>query len=257
VVAKSVSLGHTQVDPECDQRWSLTVKTRSSRAHGRRTLIKLLDAAEAEFAAHGWHGARMVRVSKRAGTAHGTVYAYFKDKDDLLLALSQDVGAELRSTMAAMPVLIPGPEGYAQLRDWVAEVCAGFRLHAPVYHALAEALADEHDSRAGRAALRDQRRVLAVFAERIRAIGSTGLDPDMAALCLYALLEGANESVHLGELLVSADELVDGVTQFIHRSVFGSPPPSQPGRNTKRQLTKRSLAKASIPRAAVNSARGD
>jgi AcrR family transcriptional regulator len=210
---------------ESDQRWAQTVNARSTRAHGRRTLVKLLDAAEAEFAAHGWHGARMARLAKRAGTAHGTVYAYFTNKDDLLFALSQDVGTEVRASMANMPALEPGPEGFADLRDWVAEVCAGFKRHAPVFHALAEALADEDDSRAGRAALREQRRVLTVIADRIRATGATGLDPEMAALSIYALLEGANESVHRGELLVSDEELVTGLAEFIHRSVFGSPPP--------------------------------
>jgi len=212
---------------EGDQRWAQTVKTRSTRAHGRRTLVKLLDAAMAEFAAHGWHGARMARLAKRAGTAHGTVYAYFSDKDDLLFALSQDVGAELRMALTAMPALEPGPEGFAVLRDWVAEVCARFKRHSPVFHAVAEVLADEEDSRAGRAALRDQRRALAVFADRVRATGTTGLDPEMAALSFYALLEGANESVHRGELLVSDEELVTGVAEFIHRSVFGAPAPER------------------------------
>jgi AcrR family transcriptional regulator len=224
-VARTGSSVNESDGAESDQRWAQTVKARSTRAHGRRTLVKLLDAAEAEFAAHGWHGARMARLAKRAGTAHGTVYAYFSDKDDLLFALAQDVGADLRASMAAMPVLEPGPEGFAALRDWVAEVCAGFKRHAPVYHALAEALADEDDSRAGRAGLREQRRVMTVIADRVRATGTTGLDPEMAALSIYALLEGANESVHRGELLVSDDELVTGLAEFVHRSVFGSPPP--------------------------------
>jgi AcrR family transcriptional regulator len=212
---------------EAPQRWAQTVKARSTRAHGRRTLVKLLDAAVAEFDAHGWHGARMARLAKRAGTAHGTVYAYFTDKDDLLCALWQDVGAELRAALMAMPPLEPGPESFSGLRDWVAEVCGYFKRYASVFHAVGEVLLDEEDSRAGRAGLRDQRRVLSVFADRIRATGATGLDPEMAALSIYALLEGANESVHRGELLVSDDELITGIAEFVHRSVFGSPAPQR------------------------------
>ena len=202
-------------------RWTQTVKERSTRAHGRRTLVKLLDAAVAEFAAHGWHGARMARLAKRAGTAHGTVYAYFADKDDLLYALSQDVGSELRSAMCSMPPLEPGPAGLAALRQWVATVCECFQRHAPIFQAVAEALADEDNTRAGRAAMRDQRRALAVFTDRIRATGTTGVDPSMAALCIYAILEGANELVQRGELMVSREELVAGLAEFVHRSVFG------------------------------------
>jgi AcrR family transcriptional regulator len=213
---------HEGKAPETEHKWPQTVKERSTRAHGRRTLVKLLDAAEAEFAANGWHGARMARLAKRAGTAHGTVYAYFADKDDLLFALWQDVGAELRTTLFAMPPLEPGPEGFALIKEWVTDVCACFRRHAPVFHAMAEALADEENSRGVKAALRDQRRILAVFEERIRATGSSGIDPAMAALCIYALIEGTNESLQRNELLVSEDELVTGLAEFIQRAIYGS-----------------------------------
>ncbi len=213
-----------------DHKWPQTVKERSTRAHGRRTLVKLLDAAEAEFAAHGWHGARMARLAKRAGTAHGTVYAYFADKDDLLFALWREVGTELRSTLLAMPTLEPGPDGFARIRQWVGEVCSCFRRHSAVFHAVTEALADEESSRGGKAALRDQRRILAVFEDRIRAAGPTGLDPAVAALCVYAIIEGANESVHRGELLVSDQELVTGLSEFVQQSIFGSGAASAPRR---------------------------
>jgi AcrR family transcriptional regulator len=207
---------------DSDERWARTVKARSTRAHGRRTLVKLLDAAVAEFAEYGWHGARMARLAKRASTAHGTVYAYFADKDDLLFALSQDVGADLLAAMLAMPELESGPEGLETLRAWVSDVSACFRRYAPVFHAVATALADEENSRAGRAALRQQRQVLSVFVDRIRASGSPGIDPEMAALSIYALLEGANESVRRGELFVSEEELVAGTAEFVQRSIFGA-----------------------------------
>ena len=207
---------------EADTRWSRTVAERSTRAHGRRTLVKVLDAAEAEFAAHGWHGARMARMAKRAGTAHGTVYAYFADKDDLLFAMWQDVGIELNSILQALPELRPDAEGYGELRDWVGRVCGCFRRNAAVSHAVGEALTDEETLRGGKAALREQRRVLAVWEQRIRDAASTGIDPPMAALAIYAIIEGANESVYRDELLVSEEELVTGVSEFIQRSLFGA-----------------------------------
>lgn len=205
-----------------ETRWSRTVTERSTRAHGRRTLVKVLDAAEAEFAAHGWHGARMARMAKRAGTAHGTVYAYFADKDDLLFAMWEDVGVELNSILQAMPELQSDAEGYADLRNWVSQVCGCFRRNAAVSHAVGEALTDEETLRGGKAAMRKQRQVLSVWEKRIRAAGSAGIDPAMAALAIYAVIEGANESVYRDELLVSEEELVAGVSEFIQRSIFGS-----------------------------------
>ena len=210
------------LDPEAAARWTRTLEARSTRAHGRRTLVKLLDAAVTEFAAYGWHGARMARIAKRAGTAHGTVYVYFSDKDDLLAAVYEDVSADFRSAMGSMPPLETGPAGFAAIRAWVTEVCSALQRHGAVFQALTEALSDEEDSRAGRAALRDQGQILAIFAERIRATGTTGFDPMIAALCIYALIEGSNRSVLRGELLLSETELVDGLSEFVHRSVFGA-----------------------------------
>lgn len=205
-----------------EERWPQTVKERSTRAHGRRTLIKLLEAAEEEFAANGWHGARMARLAKRAGTAHGTVYAYFTDKDDLLFALWRDAGAELRAKLLAMPELGPGAGNMAELRAWVTEVCHCFRRHAPVFHAVTEALVDEERTRVGKVAKRDQRRVLAHFEKRILSSGAIGIDPALGALCIYAMIEGANEQVYRDGLLVSEDELITGLTEFVQNSLFGA-----------------------------------
>jgi AcrR family transcriptional regulator len=202
-------------------RWHLALAARSSRAHGRRTLVGLLDAAVAEFTAYGYHGARMNRIARRAGTAHGTLYVYFKDKADLLAAVYEDVNAELEPVLLAMPVLDPTEAGFAAVRAWVGEVCAVFQRHGAVLRALADAMGDEDQSEAGLAALRSLARTSAHIAERIRASGASGLDPNIAALCVWALIEGANGSVFRGELLVGTDDLVTGLSEFVHRSVFG------------------------------------
>ena len=44
---------------------------------------KILDAAEDEFAEHGFHGARMVAIAKRAWVTHGLLHYYFDSKDHL------------------------------------------------------------------------------------------------------------------------------------------------------------------------------
>lgn len=48
---------------------------------------KILDAATRVFAKRGFFAAQVADVAKRAGVAAGTVYLYFKSKDDLLLSL--------------------------------------------------------------------------------------------------------------------------------------------------------------------------
>jgi AcrR family transcriptional regulator len=204
-------------------RWHLALAARSSRAHGRRTLVGLLDAAVAEFTAYGYHGARMNRIARRAGAAHGTLYVYFKDKADLLAAVHQDANAELEPVLLSMPVLEPTEAGLQAVRAWVRAVCEVFQRHGAVLQALADSMNDEDESEAGRAALASLARTSAHIADRIRASGSSGLDPNIAALCVWALIEGANRSVFRGELLVGTDDLVTGLSEFVHRSVFGAP----------------------------------
>ena len=47
----------------------------------------ILDAATQVFAERGFFGAQVADVARRAGVAAGTVYLYFRGKDDLLISL--------------------------------------------------------------------------------------------------------------------------------------------------------------------------
>ena len=48
---------------------------------------RILDAATKVFARRGFFAAQVAEIAKRADVAAGTVYLYFKSKDDLLLSL--------------------------------------------------------------------------------------------------------------------------------------------------------------------------
>ncbi len=48
---------------------------------------RLLAAATRVFARHGFFGAQVADVAKAAGVAAGTVYLYFRSKDDLLVSI--------------------------------------------------------------------------------------------------------------------------------------------------------------------------
>src|SRR3981081_2533981 len=47
---------------------------------------RILAAAERIFARHGFFAARVSEIAKEAGVADGTIYLYFKSKDDLLIS---------------------------------------------------------------------------------------------------------------------------------------------------------------------------
>jgi TetR/AcrR family fatty acid metabolism transcriptional regulator len=55
---------------------------------------RILQAATRVFARKGYFGARVSEIARRAGVADGTIYLYFKSKQDLLVALFDEVMAE-------------------------------------------------------------------------------------------------------------------------------------------------------------------
>jgi len=60
----------------------------SERRTNKRSLIT--EAAVEVFAERGFHQARVSDVARRAGVADGTIYLYFKNKEDLLLSIFEE-----------------------------------------------------------------------------------------------------------------------------------------------------------------------
>jgi TetR/AcrR family fatty acid metabolism transcriptional regulator len=58
----------------------------------------ILDAAQKVIAENGYHGSQVSRIAKEAGVADGTIYLYFKNKEDILISLFQDRLGELVET---------------------------------------------------------------------------------------------------------------------------------------------------------------
>ena len=60
----------------------------TQRKTNKRALIT--DAAVEVFAERGFHLARISDIAKRAGVADGTIYLYFRNKEDLLLSIFEE-----------------------------------------------------------------------------------------------------------------------------------------------------------------------
>lgn len=58
---------------------------------------RILEAAIKVFAERGFHTATVAEIARAAGVADGTIYLYFKGKDDLLLRLFDEKMTELLS----------------------------------------------------------------------------------------------------------------------------------------------------------------
>jgi len=75
-------------------------RPRGPQTRGRRTRRRLLDAAEAVFAEHGFHDASIVRIVERAGVAQGTFYIYFRSKLEIFEELVADLNSRMREEMS-------------------------------------------------------------------------------------------------------------------------------------------------------------
>lgn len=51
---------------------------------------KIIDAAVEVIAENGFHQAQISKIAKKAGVADGTIYLYFKNKEDLLVSLFRE-----------------------------------------------------------------------------------------------------------------------------------------------------------------------
>jgi TetR/AcrR family fatty acid metabolism transcriptional regulator len=68
---------------------------------------QIIDAAIRVFARHGYYNSRVSDIAKEAGMASGTIYLYFKTKDDILVTLFREKMARwvefLRAAIADLP----------------------------------------------------------------------------------------------------------------------------------------------------------
>ncbi|WP_339147106.1 MULTISPECIES: TetR/AcrR family transcriptional regulator [unclassified Sutcliffiella] len=51
---------------------------------------QIIDAAVIVIAENGYHHAQVSKIAKQAGVADGTIYLYFKNKEDILISLFQE-----------------------------------------------------------------------------------------------------------------------------------------------------------------------
>ena len=93
----------------------MTVHSAADRTGGDKR-ERILSAAERIFARHGFFAAKVSDVAKEAGVADGTIYLYFKSKDDLLISLFERRMLELTEALQAA---IAGKPPREQLRSFI------------------------------------------------------------------------------------------------------------------------------------------
>jgi TetR/AcrR family fatty acid metabolism transcriptional regulator len=99
----------------------MTVHSAADRTGDKRE--RILSAAERIFARHGFFAAKVSDVAKEAGVADGTIYLYFKSKDDLLISLFERRMLELTEALQAATAGKPPREQlHAFIRTYLEKV---------------------------------------------------------------------------------------------------------------------------------------
>lgn len=154
---------------------------------------RLLEAAVAEFAEHGFEAATVAQIARRAGYTTGAIYARWTGKRDLIVDAVRHVIARCMH--------LPSDENAAPAIDTLAGVAADL-MSAEVVTArnvMVEALVSARRDDSFRAAISDS---LEEAAATMRAIISRGktegsIDPDLDTRAMVALYQAVSLGMHL------------------------------------------------------------
>lgn len=167
-----------------------------SRPRATETRERIVQAAAAVFAEHGYARTRVQDIARRAGVTTGALYTHFDDKADLLMHVVTTLGAEeLRSFLRNHG---PGASAADLLKDLGADLLRPHAARPFVLEAFAEARRSPEVAGRLRGQLDESFVNLRALIERARREGAVAEDVDTDALFTFSIALG------LGFLLVDA-----------------------------------------------------
>jgi TetR/AcrR family transcriptional regulator len=210
--------------------------TDQSVSERKRNVI--LDAARTVFSRQGYAGAAVDKVALEAGVAKGTLYLYFKSKEELYLAaLARDMGdlaRRARSEMAESPNLRDQLRAYVRVRlDYANSHQDFLRIYLAEYGSLfMKSSLHRELCRLTRENSRYLKRLVeqAVSRREIRAV-----EPGAVATALISLVRGLLETRILGWKEFQVADEAEFAVDLLWRGI---------GRETKPRGSRRKIAEA-------------
>jgi len=194
-----------------------------------RTRQKILDATSALLGARSVLDLPVVDIARHAGSSPATFYHYFKDVEEVALALAEQAADEMPAVLELIGGSWKGQEGMERARA----IVEAFLRHWDTHHAILQLrnlAADRGDRRFMRVRRDTLEPVLRAFAgqvERARKEGhvSEHLNPYVAAAALGSILERlAAYHRELGYFGASREDLVETCARILYQTVTGRPP---------------------------------
>ena len=199
------------------------------RALGRRgaqTRRRLLDATAELLETHGIRDLRVVDIARSVGSSPATFYQYFRDVEEAVLALTQELGDGLTPLIAQLEPDWDASTGLDDARALVAGFIDYWDRHRAVLRTrnLAAQEGDERFRDVRHLTLREFMASLTAKIADAQASGQVAreMSPVAASAALVALLERmAAFHRELEQIGIGRDDLVETTARIIHQTVVG------------------------------------
>ena len=169
----------------------LRATKRAGRAHDATE--RLLEAAVATFAEHGFEAATVAQIARRAGFTTGAIYARWSGKRELIVDAVRHIFPQ------CMP--LPQDESGAPARDTLSHVAAALMSVENVtardvmLEAFVSARRDDGFRAAVSHSMQEEAAKLSAIISRGKAEGS--IDPDLSTRAMVALYQAVSLGMHL------------------------------------------------------------
>jgi AcrR family transcriptional regulator len=200
---------------------------RSLGKRGAATRRRLLDATAALLETRGIRDLRVVDIAREVGTSPATFYQYFRDVEEAVLALAEEVGEDLAPVGELLARSWDDGEGLGSARELVETFIDYWDGHRAVLRTR-NLTAQEGDERfrAVRAqSLTPLREGLAAKVEESQRSGrvTDDIKPIAAAAALAAMMERmAAFHTDLEPWGVSRGDLVETTARIVYQTVMGA-----------------------------------
>ncbi|WP_167760349.1 TetR/AcrR family transcriptional regulator [Paraburkholderia pallida] len=198
-----------------------------------KTEASIKDAARRVFARDGFVNAKIGDIAEEAGKAIGSFYQYFKNKEELLLALAEEFRIALRDNIHPPCGIDEDP--FENLREMLLSFWQVYREHGAVAVAVFQAsMVNDSFASIWREIRAEGIRVSSTRIRLAQRLGyCTGVDPEIAGSSLCSMIEFtcynwvvANGDLEMLGRDVSDEVLTDTLTKMVVGAIHWQERPS-------------------------------
>lgn len=219
-------MSFTRTDAATGPDKTVALDGRPLGKRGALTRRRLLDATAGLLESHGVRDLRVVDIARKVGTSPATFYQYFRDVEEAVLVLAEEVGEDLAPVGELLARPWRGKAGLGSAREMVDAFLRYWDGHRAVLRT--RNLAAQEGDRRFRAVRNRSLQPLteAVAAKVAQAQNGgkvdDGISPVAAAAALVAMLERmAAFHTDLEPLGASRDDVVETTARIIYQTVTG------------------------------------